>query len=120
MLVGKIIFLNSWCKFAGGYQIVPGEIRGRLLKIFYVARTKKHHSPLREVVVYLLTKINYFFHQFFTPLPIKPNISMNKSIIKKDDTNAQIVSNGFLFLSVYNKLIPAPIKNAFIYSLFIT
>lgn len=44
MLDGKIIFLNSWCKFAGGYQTVPGEIRGRLLKISYVAHIKK--APL--------------------------------------------------------------------------
>ena len=40
MLCGTIKNLNSCCKFAGGYQTVPGGIRGRLLKIFSRAHKK--------------------------------------------------------------------------------
>lgn len=39
-VLGKIICVDSWCKFAGGYQTVPGGIRGRLLKISYGATQK--------------------------------------------------------------------------------
>jgi hypothetical protein len=40
-VLGKTVHVDSWCKVAGGYETVPGEIRGRLLKIFY-ARTQKN------------------------------------------------------------------------------
>jgi hypothetical protein len=54
------------------------------------------------------------------PFPIKPSINMNKSIMKKADTNAQIVSNGLRCLSKYVTPIPVPIKNACIFSSIIT
>ena len=44
VLGGKTVHVYSWCKFAGGYETVPGEIRGRLLKISYDAYTKKRAS----------------------------------------------------------------------------
>ena len=39
-LCGTIKNLTSRCRLTGGYETVPGEIRGRLLKISYVAYTK--------------------------------------------------------------------------------
>ena len=37
-LVGKILFVNLYCKFAGGYQLIGSEeIRGRLLIIYSFA-----------------------------------------------------------------------------------
>ena len=43
-LCGTIKNLNSRCQLTGGYETVPGEIRGRLLKISYGAYTKKRAS----------------------------------------------------------------------------
>lgn len=43
-LGGTIKNLNSRCQLTGGYEMVPGEIRGSLLKISYVAYTKKRAS----------------------------------------------------------------------------
>jgi len=44
MLCGTIKNLNSRCQLTGGYETVPGEIRGSLLKISYGAYTKKRAS----------------------------------------------------------------------------
>ena len=62
-VLGKTIHVYSWCKFAGGYETVPGEIRGRLLKISYGAYTKKRNETLRAPSRSLTKKLSYSSQQ---------------------------------------------------------
>jgi len=59
MLCGTIKNLTSRCQLTGGYETVPGEIRGRLLKISYVAYTKKRNETLRVPSRSLTKKLSY-------------------------------------------------------------
>ena len=48
-LCGTIKNLNSRCQLTGGYETVPGEIRGRLLKISYGAHKKTERDATRPI-----------------------------------------------------------------------
>ena len=63
-LCGTIKNLTSRCRLTGGYETVPGEIRGRLLKISYVAYTKKTERDATRPIPFINQKTILFVATF--------------------------------------------------------